>query len=134
MTFAIFTMTPPMPQNSEELINIYRKVIEQSLKNWVIFSNGTCVILYHSKGDLEKDAKEVLEKYGTVAPGSSSADFTVIKVDEGWVVAGDQPGILNYVSKNEGKGIEDYEIGLIGRDKKEQDLKELKIIHTEKTN
>lgn len=116
-------------QDKNQLTEIYKKVIEPKLKNWVVFAGGTCVILYHPKGDLEMQAKEVLQKYGQIHPGTSSADFTVLKVDKGWIVACDQPGILNYVSEDEGKDMEDYEIGLIGRDKKEHDLKDLKIIH-----
>lgn len=46
-----------------------------------------------------------------------------------WVVTGDQPGILNYVSEDEGIGKEDWEIGLIGRNKKEMDSKHLKVIY-----
>lgn len=117
--------------SQEQLINIYRKVIDPKLKNWVVFGNGTCVILYHPKGNFENEAKEVLKKYGQVYPGTSSADFIVTRIDEGWIVTGDQPGILNYVSEDEGKNKEDYEIGLIGRDKKEQDLKELEVIHVQ---
>lgn len=40
-----------------------------------------------------------------------------------------QIGNLNYVSESEGKGKEDYEIGLLGRNQKEQDNKELKIVY-----
>lgn len=112
-----------------DLVEIYKKVIEPNLKDWVVFEHGTCVILYHPPKDLEAEAKEVLQKYGQVHPGSESADFTVMKVDNGWIVAGNQPGILNYVSEDEGREEEDYEIGLLGRNKKEQDSKELKIIY-----
>lgn len=119
-----------MPQNSEELVVIYKKVIEPKLKDWVIFEHGTCVIIYKSQGDLKSEAIETLKKYGTLTPGSSSADFQVLKVDSDWIVAGDQPGILNYVSYEEGKEKEDYEIGIIGRNKKEYDSQELKIIYT----
>ena len=118
-----------MLQSSEQLINIYKKVIEPKLKDWVVFEHGTCVILYHLPKDLEVEAKEVLQKYGPVYPGTSTADFTVTKVDSGWIVTGDQPGILNYVSEEEGKGQEDFEIGLLGRDQKEQDSKELKVVY-----
>jgi hypothetical protein len=111
----------------DKLAEIYRKVIEPRLKDWVVFEHGTCVILYHPPKDLKAEAIEVLKKYGTVTSGSESADFTVMKVDNGWIVAGSQPGILNYVSEEEGRNKEDYEIGLIGRNKKEQDSKELKV-------
>ncbi len=114
-----------------QIKDIYQKVIEPNIKNWVVFEHGTCVIIYHSKGNLENEAKEVLQKYGTSTPGTPSADFRVTKLEglPGWIVSGDQPGILNYVSGDEGEDKEDWEIGLIGRDKKEQDLKKLKIIH-----
>lgn len=99
-----------MPQNSEELIKVYKKVVDPKLPNWVVFENGTCVIIYHPPKDLEAEAKEVSQKYGTVTTGSESADFTVTKVDNGWIV-----------SEEEGYGKEDYEIGLLGRNEKEQD-------------
>lgn len=118
-----------MPQNSEELIAVYKKVIEPKLKNWAVFENGTCVIIYNHKNGLKAEATEVLKKYGQIIPGTPSADFTILKIDSGWIVAGDQAGILNYVSEEEGRGKEDPEIGLIGRNKKEQDTKELGIIY-----
>lgn len=117
-----------MPPSSEDLISIYKKVIEPKLKDWVVFEHGTCVILYHPPKDLETEAKEVLQKYGIVVPGTPSGDFNVTKVDTGWIVTGDQPGILNYVTEEEGKDKEDYEIGLLGRNQKELDTKGLKII------
>ncbi|MBI2593945.1 hypothetical protein HYW44_04880 [Candidatus Daviesbacteria bacterium] len=118
------------------IAGIYKKVIEPNLKNWVVFEHGTCVIIYHSKEDLENEAKEVLQKYGLPTPGTPSADFEVMKLQglAGWIVSGNQPGILNYVSEDEGEDKEDYEIGLIGRNKKEQDLKELKIIYIERAS
>lgn len=130
MTSAIITTNPPMPQSSEAFINIYKKVIEPNLKDWVIFENGTCVIIYKSQGDLKNEAAEILKKYGQAYPGTSTADFTVTKVDKGWIVTGDQPGILNYVSEDEGEEKEDWEIGLLGRNQKEQDSKELRVIYT----
>lgn len=130
MTYVIITTKTPMPQSSEELIDTYRKVIEPKLKDWVVFSNGTCVIIYNHPSDLKNEATEVLKKYGTVTPGSESADFTTTKIDSGWIVTGNQPGILNYVPEDEGREKEDYEIGLLGRNKKELDSKELKVIYT----
>lgn len=124
----IITKTP-MPQSSEAFINIYKKVIDPKLTDWVVFEHGTCVIIYHPPKDLKAEAVEVLEKYGQVYPGTSTADFNVLKVDSGWIVTGDQPGILNYVSEDEGKGKEDYEIGLLGRNQKEQDSQKLKVVY-----
>lgn len=118
-----------MPQNSEELAIIYRKVIVPELSDWVIFEHGTCVIIYNHLGDLKTEATRVLQKYGSITPGTESADFTVLKVDSDWIVAGNQPGILNYVSEDKGTGKEDYEIGLIGRNQREEDSKELQIVY-----
>ncbi len=129
MIYAITSTKTPMPLNSEQLINIYKKIIEPKLKDWVVFEHGTCVIIYQPTKNLETEAKEVLQKYCPIKPGTSSADFRVTKVDPGWIVTGDQPGILNYVTEDEGYGKEDYEIGLIGRNEKEQDSKELKAIY-----
>ena len=117
-----------MPKQGQ-LVNLYKKVIDPKFQDWVVFENGTCVIIYNSPKDLEVEAKEVLRKYGSVTPGTPSGDFNITKVDSGWVVTGDQPGILNFVSEVEGKRKEDFEIGLIGRSKKELDYKEPKIIY-----
>lgn len=109
--------------------NIYRKIIDPKFKDWVVFNHGTCVIIYNSKGNLKTEAVDILKKYGHVTQGTPSADFTVTKIDSGWIVTGNQPGILNYVSEDEGYGKEDPEIGLIGRNKKEEDCKELKCFN-----
>lgn len=132
MIYATIFTNPPMPQNSEGLALVYKKIIEPKLKDWVIFEQGTCVIIYKTQGDLKNEAIEILKKYGLVTPGSSSADFQVLKINSGWIVYGDQSGILNYVTEGEGRGKEDYEIGMIGRNKKEQDSKELNIIYVNK--
>lgn len=120
--------------DTNKSVNIYKKVIEPNLKEWVVFEHGTCVIIYHPPKDLGAEAIEVLKKYGQVHVGSSTADFNILKVDSGWIVAGDQPGFLNYISEEEGKDMEDYEIGFLGRSKKEQDSKELKVIYTNRSN
>ncbi|HLC87600.1 MAG TPA: hypothetical protein VJG66_00905 [Patescibacteria group bacterium] len=36
---------------------------------------------------------------------------------------------MNFVPEREGRDLEDYEIGLIGRDKKELDRRELKVVY-----
>lgn len=118
-----------MSQSFNQLVDIYKKIINPKFKDWVIFEHGTCVIIYKSQGDLENEAKGILQKYGLVIPGTPSGDFTVTKIDSGWIVTGDQPGVLNYVSEDEGKGKEDWEIGLIGRNKKETDSKHLLVIY-----
>lgn len=129
MISVIITTKIQMPQDSKDLVAIYKKIIDPKFKDWVVFESGTCVIIYNHQMDLKEEARGILKKYGAVTPGTESADFTIMKVEPGWIVTGNQPGILNYVSEDEGGGKEDFEIGLIGRNKKELDGKESKIIY-----
>jgi hypothetical protein len=117
-----------------ESIQIWRKIIVRE-KSWVLFEHGTCVILQESVESLESRAIELMQHYGPVYPASPAGDFTTIKLinDPGWVVAGHHPDMLTYVSLAElepGKA-SDLMIGLLGRGKRDQDAKELHIIHVE---
>jgi hypothetical protein len=114
---------------------IWRKIIIGPEKSWVVFEQGTCVILMKSEADLSKQAREILAQWGLVHPGSSAGDFgiTTLTVAPGWVVSGEHPDVLNYVSP------EDFteqtpnlvQIGVLGRSRRDQDAKGLKIIHVE---
>ena len=117
-----------------DLINIYKKVIIDPKVSWVVFKNGTCVMLLKPEKDLKVQAIKILKEHGRVLVGTPSGDFEVTKIPEidGWVVTGDYPGIMNYVSQEELEGTKsDFEIGIIGRTKRELDAKELKVIHIE---
>ncbi len=118
-----------------ELIQIFRNIIAGDTKSWVLFANATCVILAKPEANLAERATELMKEHGLVRVGSFQGDFGTIKLinDPGWAVTCHHPDIFTYVSPNElgtGEG-SDLGIGLLGRSKRDQDAKELHIIHVE---
>ncbi|MGN5421542.1 hypothetical protein ACSVH3_09455, partial [Neisseria meningitidis] len=63
------------PAYRQKLIDVWKKSINGNEKSWVLFENGTCVILLEPEKDLAKQAKEMLSKWGKVQIGTPSADF-----------------------------------------------------------
>ncbi len=121
--------------SNDDLINLWRRIVKGGEKSWALFEHGTCVILMNPEKDLPKQAINILSENGTVHAGSVSGDFQTMQTDvaPGWVVVYDaHPDILNYVSPEE-MGEENREVvaGLKGREKRDQDSKELKVIHVE---
>jgi hypothetical protein len=116
-----------------DLVNIYKKVITDPSMSWVLFKHGTCVMLLNPEKDIQTQAIKILKEHGSVVAGTPSGDFEVTKIPEikGWIVTGDYPGIMVYVSMVEGKKKKDFEIGMIGRTKRELDAKELEVLHIE---
>ncbi len=116
-----------------DLVNIYKKIIIDPQMSWVLFKNGTCVMLLEPQKNIKEQAVKILREHGSVVAGSSSGDFEVTKIPEinGWVVTGDYPGIMMFVSEEEGKKKDDAGVGLVGRSKRERDAKELKVEHIE---
>jgi len=117
-----------------DLISTYKKIIIDASISWVLFKNGTCVMLLKPQDDIKTQAIQILQTQGSVTAGTPSADFEVTKIPEinGWAVTGDYPGIIVYVSKEEVDSKKrDFEIGLIGRSKRERDAKELEVLHVE---
>jgi len=117
-----------------QLIQIYRKIIQGNTKSWVIFTNGTCVIFANPEKDLEKQAIKLLRENGQVIVGTPFADFNVVALanDPGWVVTGKHPDVLTYVSPDEvGEDQAHIYVGLIGRAKFADDAKELQVNHVE---
>ena len=117
-----------------DLINIYKKVITDPSMSWILFKYGTCVMLLNPAKDLQAQAVKILKEHGQVVAGTSSGDFDVTKIPEinGWVVIGDYPGIMMYVSDEETGGKRsDFDIGMIGRSKRERDSIELEMVHVE---
>src|SRR3989338_2153577 len=109
-----------------DLIHIYKKIIIDPAMSWVLFKHGTCVMLLSPQEDVSLQAIKILKEHGHVVAGTPSGDFEVTKIPEvnGWVVTGDYPGIMMYVSDDEahsassgqaGKEKGDFEIGEIGR-------------------
>ena len=118
-----------------DYVEIWRKIIIGDNKSWVLFEDGTCVILMEPKEDLAAQAIDIMKEYGPVHVGSASADMEITKLRNypGWVVIGHHPDILNYVSPDELKNddADDVIVGLLGRSTREADSKSLNIIHIE---
>ena len=91
-------------------------------------------MLLNPEEDIHMQAIKILKEHGSVVAGTPSGDFEVTKVPQinGWVVTGDYPGIMMYVFQEEvGEKNSDFEIGMIGRTKRERDAKELEVVHVE---
>ncbi|MEV0661298.1 hypothetical protein ACIBI3_08935 [Actinomadura luteofluorescens] len=119
---------------TEELVQVWRDVIQGDEKSWVLFENGTCVILMEPEDDLSAQAVELLREYGPVAGGTPAGDFGTIDLDQapGWAVYGHHNDILTYVAPEEaGDDATDLAVGLLGRSKRGQDGLELTVVHVE---
>ena len=118
-----------------DYVKIWRKLIIGDNKSWVLFEDGTCVILMEPKEDLAAQAIDIMKEYGPVHIGSASADMEITKLTKypGWVVTGHHPDILNYISPDELKNddTDDIVVGFLGRSTREADSKSLNIIHIE---
>ncbi|MDP3941386.1 MAG: hypothetical protein Q8Q49_03700 [bacterium] len=117
-----------------DFVKVYKKVVTNPSMRWVLFKNGTCVMPLSPQKDVREQAIKILKEHGPVVAGTPSGDFEVTKIPEinGWVVTGDYPGIMTYISAEEaGKKNDDFEIGMIGRTKREADAKGLEVVHVE---
>lgn len=116
------------------LIDAWRNTLNGPEKSWVLFQNGTCVILMEPDGDLETQAKALLQEWGPVHAGSSFGDFGTIELENGlgWVVTSHHNDILTLLGTDEVRGdASDLVIGLLGRSKRDQDAEELQVLHVE---
>jgi len=113
--------------------NIWRRLINDANKSWVVFENGTCVILMETSDDLAQQAQALLAKFGDVNAGSASGDFSVLELEDlpGWVVGGHHPDILNYVATDEllGGMAPSMQAGLIGRQHRSDDAEHPKVVY-----
>ena len=119
---------------NNDLVNIWRQIIIGDDKSWVLFDNGTCVILMEPGDDLAAQAITLMKEWGPVHAGCSAGDFSTITLDNetGWVVTSHHNDILTYVSPEEvGDDPSDLSVGLLGRSKRGQDADSLTVIHVE---
>jgi len=118
-----------------DLVEIWRQIILGDQKSWVLFENGTCVILMEPELDLRAQTIEIMQEWGPVHAGSAAGDFGTIKLDNapGWVVTGHHPEMLTYVAPDELDNREPTElaVGLLGRSKRNRGSEELRIVHLE---
>ena len=120
---------------ADTLVEIWRGIIIGKEKSWVLFQQGTCVILMQPELDLTAQAVAIMKQWGPVHVGSPAGDFSTITLagHPGWVVTGHHPDMLTYVSLNEfeEKNPSDVAVGLLGRSKRNQDGEELQVLHVE---
>lgn len=118
----------------DPLVTTWRTIIQGEGKSWVLFANGTCVILVGPQPDLAAQAVQIMKQWGPVHAGSSASDFSVIHLTEhpGWVVTSHHPDVLTYVAPDEvGEEPSEVRVGLAGRSKRDQDAEELRVPHVE---
>lgn len=121
-------------KSKDELVGIYKKLLKGDFQGWALFDHGTCVIVPRVNKSVQEDAITLLRKYGRIIAGTPLGDFNVtpLKDNLGWVVTGDHPDILNFIATDDMRErSDDVKVGLLGRERKELDAKELKIIHVE---
>jgi hypothetical protein len=117
-----------------ELVEAWRVTINGPGKSWVLFENGTCVILMEPEADLAAQATALLRAYGPVRAGSSFGDFSTITLEDGrgWVVTRHHNDILTFVGPDEvSRDAEEVVVGLLGRSKRGQDAEDLRVLHVE---
>jgi len=111
----------------KELIKHIKLAINPKFENWILFKNGTYIIIEDTadEKEIEKQGLEKMKEFGPVHVGGSAGDFgtTTLNKTEGWVVSGHGYGMYTYVHPNEidKKKSEDYDIGLYGRSKRDKD-------------
>lgn len=119
----------------QDYVEAWRRIIRGDHKSWIVFRNGTCVVLAEpaEDADLAAEATGILREYGPVYPGSSAGDFGTITLDPGpgFVVYGHHNDVLTFVGEDEVSDPTDLAVGLYGRGKRDQDGRELEIIHVE---
>lgn len=93
------------PVDESELIAAWKETINGPEKSWVLFRNGTCVILMKPAADLAAQAKTLLREFGPVHSGSTFGDFSTIELNNGrgWVVTSHHPDILTLVGPDEAR-------------------------------
>ena len=117
-----------------DYIDAWQKIlIGGDTKSWVLFENGTAVILMEPKGDLQAQATELMKEWGPVHAGGPAGDFAVVDLRDypGWVVTCHHNDILTYVGPSELEEEEPQEvtIGLHGRSKRDLDASTSSVIH-----
>jgi len=123
-----------LPVEGAELVEAWRATINGPEKSWVLFENGTCVILLEPEADLAAQATALLREFGPVHAGSSFGDFSTITLEDGrgWVITCHHNDILTFVGPDEASpDAQDVVIGLLGRSKRGQDAEQLRVLHVE---
>ena len=119
---------------TQELIKYTQLAINPKYENWILFENGTSIIIEDTSDskEIKTQGLEKMKKFGPVRAGGSAGDFNVItlKETEGWLVSGHGYGMYTYVHPKElpEDNPDDYVIGLYGRSKRNLDGLHFKIL------
>ena len=119
---------------SPELIETWRLLLKGSKRPWVLFENGTCVMLDAPGTDLALEAQKILREWGPMVPASEAGDFGVFKLKgrPGWMVTGHYPTMGTLVWPDEVSAIaHEVEVGLCGGSKRGMDAAGLRVLHVE---
>lgn len=117
-----------------EWIQIWRGVIADPATSWVLFDQGTCVLLRQRLADPAAEAKALLRASGPVLAASTAGDFSVLELEggRGWVVGSHHPDIVTLVVPQEiDADAPAVAVGLLGRAKREKDAERLRVRHVE---
>ena len=115
-----------MEHSTPDYIAAWRSCIQGENKSWVLFEQGTCVILMQPETDLAAQAVALLREFGAVQVGTPSADFNV---DYAVGRLGHHPDILNFVFADEGDDDNHVPIVLLGRSLRAMDAEYLRVAH-----
>ena len=121
----------------KELIYHINLAINPNYQDWVVFSNGTYIILDDSlKDDPSNNALKIIKEFGPVYRGSPAGDMSITKLNNtpGWSVGGNYNGMYTYVHPDElvrygMVDCSDVDVGLYARAKRDKDSRDLKIIY-----
>jgi hypothetical protein len=117
--------------NHDALVGPWERLITGPFRTWVVFEHGTCVVLRQPQGNPAEQARALLTEWGPVHVGSPAGDFNVrsLRDLDGWLVTFDHPDILTYVGPLEVQpGSGNVVVGLLGRKKRADDARDLKVI------
>jgi hypothetical protein len=117
---------------ADEALTAWSQILDGTRYPWVLFSNGTCVVLTEPEPDPVAHAKRILVEWGPVEEGTSSTDFSVITLEEqpGWAVTSHHDDLLTFVGVSEFPDLPtDVAVGLQGRRKRVLDAASLQVIH-----
>ena len=120
---------------TKSLLENVKLAINPKFQNWVLFENGTYIILddVSQIPDVKSEVIKLIEEFGPVSTGGPAGDFgvTTLNKTEGWVVSGHGYGMYTYVHPSEldSNSPDDATIGLYGRSKRDKDGQNPNIIH-----
>jgi hypothetical protein len=118
-------------------IDLWRRLLDNNTKSWVLFEHGTCLVLMEPESDLGKQAREFLSTDGPIRAGTAMGDFAIQDLDApftGWIVTGHHPDMINYIAPEDSRlnGQESsFLVGMLGRSDRDEDSQSLKIVHIE---